>query len=93
MPESAMTETYRIHFGYSKKSKYYPQAIELARLAYKHEVFGEGDDTWHVVTLTDDQVDLIASLYVIAAKLPGPKTTLKLILSTVSEFLILICIY
>lgn len=68
-----MTETHRIHFGYSKKSKYYPQAVELARLAYRHEVFGEGDDTWHVVTLTDDQVDLMASLYVIAVKLPGPK--------------------
>lgn len=68
-----MIETYKIHFGYSKRSKYYPQAVELARLAYNHEIFGEDDDLWHIVTLTEDQVDLMASLYQIAVKVPYPK--------------------
>ena len=68
-----MSKIYRIHFGYSKKSKYYWQAIELARLSDKHEVLGEGDNTWHIVTLTDKQIDLMASLYLIAIKVPLPK--------------------
>ncbi len=68
-----MSETYRIHFGYSKRSKYYPQAVELAQLAYKHEVLGEGDDTWHIAALTEDQVDLMAALYVVAVKVPFPR--------------------
>jgi hypothetical protein len=68
-----MAETFRIHFGYSKKSKYYTQAIEIANLAYKHECIGVGEDTWHIVTFTDDQADLMAYMYSIAVKLPSPK--------------------
>ena len=68
-----MIEIYRIHFGYSKRSKYFPQAVELAQLAYKHEILGEGKDVWHIVTLTEEQVDLMAPLYSIAVKLPSPK--------------------
>lgn len=68
-----MREIYKIHFGYSKRSKYYPQAVELAELAYKHEILGDGENLWHIVTLTEDQVDLMASLYQIAIKVPSPK--------------------
>jgi len=38
----------------------------------KHEIFGEGDDAWHVVTFTENQTDLLATLYPIATKLPLP---------------------
>jgi hypothetical protein len=57
-----LTELYRIHFGFSK-SKRYPQAVELARLAYKHETRGEGEDIWHTVSFTDSQIDLMAAFY------------------------------
>jgi hypothetical protein len=67
-----MTELYRIHFGFSN-SKRYPQAVELSELAFKHEVRGEGEDAWHIVSFTDDQLDLMAALYKIARNLTGPK--------------------
>ena len=57
-----MAELYRIHFGYSG-SKRYPQAVELCKLAYRHEVWGEGEDLWHIVSFTDSQIDLMAALY------------------------------
>lgn len=57
-----MTECYRIHFGFSK-SKRYSQALELAELANKHEVFGEDKHIWHIVTFTPDQLDLMALFY------------------------------
>jgi hypothetical protein len=65
-----MTEYYRLHFGY-KNDKHYAQALELANLAYKHEVLREGKDAWHIVTFTSepDQVDLMAQLYL--AKKPA----------------------
>ena len=68
-----MSETFTIHFGSSQKSKYFPQAIDLAQLAEKYEVLGDGENAWHIVTMTDDQIDLMASLYVIAVKVPYPK--------------------
>lgn len=67
-----MSELYRIHFGFSK-SKRYPQAVELAKLAHKHEIRSEGEDIWHIVTFTDEQTDLMASFYKIARNLPYPK--------------------
>lgn len=67
-----MTELYRIHFGFSK-SKRYPQAVELSELAFKHEVRGEGEDLWHVVSFSDDQIDLMASMYELARHLSRPK--------------------
>jgi len=67
-----MTELYRIHFGYSR-SKRYPQAVELAQLAYQHHILGEGDDIWHVVTITEDQIYLMASLYICAKSLGFPR--------------------
>ncbi len=67
-----MPELYRIHFGFSK-SKRYPQAIELAKLAYKHEIRGAGEDIWHIVTFTDEQTGLMASFYKIARNLAYSK--------------------
>lgn len=67
------SETYRVHFGFSRQSKFYPQALELAKFARAHDVRGEGDDTWHVVTLTGDQVHLMATLHRLAVRLPGPR--------------------
>jgi hypothetical protein len=63
---------YRIRFGFSKRSKRYPQALELAELAHQHQTIGEEPDEWHVVTFTEDEVDLMAALYEIASKLPRP---------------------
>ncbi|MBU4480557.1 hypothetical protein KKG48_03920 [Patescibacteria group bacterium] len=67
-----MTELYKIHFGFSK-SKRYPQAVELSRLAHQHKIRGEGEDIWHIVSFTDEQNDLMASLYKTAKNLPRPK--------------------
>ena len=67
-----MNKLYRIHFGFSK-SKRYPQAVELAKLAHQYEVRGESQDIWHIVTFTDEQIDLMASFYKIARNLPRPK--------------------
>lgn len=68
-----MSEEYRIHFGFSKRSKFYPQAIELAALAPRHEIRGEGENVWHIVSLTDDEIELLHHLYLVARKLPRPK--------------------
>jgi len=67
-----MSDSYKIHFGFSK-SKRYPQAVELAKLANKHETRGEGEDVWHIVTFTNEQIDLMASFYKIARNLPYPR--------------------
>jgi len=64
---------YRIHLGFSKRSKRYSQALELAQLAHQHQIIGEGPDEWHIVTFTEDQVDLMAALYEIASRLPRPR--------------------
>jgi hypothetical protein len=61
---------YKIHFGKPKRSKYFPQAVELADLAIKHEIRGSGDNEWHIVTISEDQLDLLATLYPLAEKLP-----------------------
>lgn len=68
-----MSETYRIHFGVSIKSKYYRQAIELANLVDGYVVLGENENAWHIVTLTDNELDILAALYSIASRLPLPK--------------------
>jgi hypothetical protein len=71
--EIQLSELFKIHFGFSHKSKYYPQAVELAKLAYKHEIQGEHEDIWHIATLNSGQIDLMVSLYNLALKLPTPK--------------------
>ncbi|MDI6809895.1 MAG: hypothetical protein QME66_13155 [Candidatus Eisenbacteria bacterium] len=81
-----MAETYRIFFRYSEKSKYYPQAVELAGLAYTHQVLGEGADAWHVVTLTDDQLDLMTSLYRLVSKLHRRPTIQGVPVDTICAF-------
>jgi hypothetical protein len=68
-----MSEEYRIHFGFSKQSKFYPPAIELAALAPHHETRGEGEDVWHVVSLSDSEIELLHRLYLLARRLPRPK--------------------
>ena len=68
-----MSEEYRIHFGFSKRSKFYPQAVELAALSPRHEIRNEGEDVWHVVSLSDAEIELLHRLYLVARKLPRPK--------------------
>ncbi len=63
-------KVYKIHFGSSKRSKFYPQALELAEFAYEHEIAEDGKNQWHTVTLTKDQLDLMFHLYRLALKLP-----------------------
>jgi hypothetical protein len=53
------------------RGKIFPQAIEIAAFAYKHEVFNDSD-TCHVVTFTEDQLDLMASFYNVARNLLPP---------------------
>lgn len=68
-----MSVEYRIHFGFSKRSKFYPQAVELAALAPRHEIRGKGEDVWHIVSLTEANIELLHRLYLVARKLPRPK--------------------
>ena len=68
-----MSEEYRIHFGFSKRSKFYPQAVELAALAPRHEIRGQGEDVWHIVSLTETNIELLHRLFLLARKLPRPK--------------------
>jgi hypothetical protein len=67
-----VNEEYRIHFGFSKRSKFYPQAVELAALAFHHEIIGEGEDVWHVMSLRENEIELMHRLYLVARKLPRP---------------------
>ena len=64
-----MTELYRIDFGFST-SKRYLQAVELAKLAHRHEFEGKGRHAWHVVCFTDAQIDLMAQLYELIVDFP-----------------------
>jgi len=57
-----MSKIYRIHFGFSQ-GKRYIQAVRLSKLAYLNETRGEGQDTWHIVSFADSQIDLMAKLY------------------------------
>ncbi len=68
-----MDNQYKVHFGYSKRSKFYLQAVELAELAYNHQVIGTNEDKWHTIIFKKDQIDLIALIYKLAKKLPYPK--------------------
>ena len=54
--------SHRIHFAYSR-SRRYPQALELAPLADRHEVRGQGHSVWHILHFRDDQLDLMAAVY------------------------------
>jgi hypothetical protein len=67
-----MSDLYKIHFGFSKSNRY-PQAVELAKLANKHEIRGEGEDVWHIVTFTNEQIDLMASFHKIVGNMSCPK--------------------
>ncbi len=67
-----MEQQYRIHFGFSK-SKRYQQALELASRAYKHEIRSTGPDSWHVLTFTEKQIDLMALVYSVVRGFHCPK--------------------
>src|SRR3989344_2916053 len=64
-------KTYNITFGYTG-SKYYPQAVELAKLAHGYETMGSGENIWHIATFAnnEDQIDLMAQLWRYAKHLP-----------------------
>jgi hypothetical protein len=64
---------FRVHFGNPTHSKYFNQAIEISNFAFKYEIFGSGEDSWHIVSFIDEQIELMASLYPLATKLPYPK--------------------
>jgi|GEM_PF-3944448 hypothetical protein len=49
-----------------------PQAIEIADLAHKHEILNDSHGTCHIVTFTEDQLDLMASFYSVARNLLPP---------------------
>jgi hypothetical protein len=54
------------------RGKLFPQAIELADLAFKHEILNAGDKICHVVTFSAEQLDLMASFYNVARNLLPP---------------------
>ena len=70
--DDASDKFFKYYFG-PNRGKLFPQAIELADLAFKHEILNDGDKICHVVTFSDDQLDLMASFYNIARNLFPPK--------------------
>lgn len=54
------------------KGRVFPQAVEIADLAHKHEILDDSHGICHVVTFTEDQVDLMASFYNMARNLLPP---------------------
>ena len=62
-------DVHRLPFSHSK-SKRYPQAIELAEQAHRHQIIGSGSDAWHIVTFTPEQIDLMAAFWKLARGLP-----------------------
>lgn len=71
-----MTKTssklYKYYFE-PNQGKIYPQAIELADLAHKHEIITDDSTSCHIVTFSEDQLDLMASFYNIAKNLLPPE--------------------
>jgi hypothetical protein len=64
---------FMVHFGSSARSKFYPQAMELAELAlWKHD-HGSDESRWHTVAVDGEDLDLLALLHRLATKLPNPK--------------------
>lgn|GEM_PF-3170120 len=65
--------TMPIHFGSSKRSRFYPQALALAEHAPVSIEHGSDSSRWHTVLVPSGSLDLLALLYECASKLPGPK--------------------
>ena len=77
MSEQPMTTESKKLFKYyfaPTRGTIFPQAIELADLAYSHELLNDdGNGTCHVVSFSEDQLDLMASFYKIARNLLPPQ--------------------
>lgn len=62
---------YKYYFA-PTQGRIFPQAKEIADLAHKHEVLNSEQGICHVVTFTEDQLDLMASFYNVARNLLPP---------------------
>jgi hypothetical protein len=63
-----MDKFYKFYFA-PKDGRVFPQALELAELAYKHEILKDGNETCHVVTFNEHQIELMALFYNVAGNL------------------------
>ena len=68
---AADTKLYKYYFA-PTQSRIFPQAKEIADLAYKHEILDNEQGICHVVTFTEDQLDLMAFFYNVARNLLPP---------------------
>lgn len=71
MVNNADTKLYKYFFA-PTQGRIFPQAIEIADLAHKHEILKNDQGICHVVTFTEDQLDLMASFYSVATNLLPP---------------------
>jgi hypothetical protein len=62
---------YRYYFA-PTQGRIFPQAKEIADLAHKHEILNNEQGICHIVTFTEDQLDLMASFYNVARNLLPP---------------------
>lgn len=67
-----MNNLYKYYFA-PTDGRIYPQALELAELAYKHEILKDGNETCHIVTFTEQQIELMALFYNVARNLLPPE--------------------
>ena len=65
-------QLFTVHFGYSR-SKRYAQALELAKLCPGYQVSGEGRNVWHRVTFSENEIDLMASLFNLVREFGRPR--------------------
>ncbi len=65
--------TMAVHFGSSRRSRFYPQALGLLEFADASIEHGSEASRWHTVLVDDGNLDLLALLHGLAVKLPGPK--------------------
>lgn len=63
---------YKYYFA-PTHGRIFPQAKEIADLAHKHEILNDDNSICHVVTFTEDQLDLMASFYYVARNLLPPQ--------------------
>ena len=63
-----MDKFYKFYFA-PKDGRVFHQALELAELAYKHEILKDGNETCHVVTFNEQQIELMALFYNVAGNL------------------------
>jgi len=69
--DNADTKLYKYFFA-PTQGRIFPQAKEIADLAHKHEILNDEQGVCHVVTFTEDQLDLMASFYNVARNLLPP---------------------